>query len=202
MRRFVFITLFTLVSILAFGQKNVEARKILDKTAAVVGRSGGAFANFKLSRGKIGATYGTIAIKGKMFNARTSKVIIWYNGKTQWSYHKSTNEVNVSTPTEAQRMSMNPYTFITMYKNGYMLDMTKKDNDYLVHMTAQDKQRTVQEAYLTINSKTYAPSMVKMREGSTWTTISITNFQAKNQHDSIFTFNAKDFPTAEIIDLR
>ena len=41
-----------------------------------------------------------------------------------------------------------------------------------------------------------------MKQASGWTTIKITNFQAKNQSDRIFTFNAKDFPHAEVIDLR
>ena len=41
-----------------------------------------------------------------------------------------------------------------------------------------------------------------MREGGTWTTIDITGFQAKNQPDAVFVFNAKEFPSAEVIDLR
>lgn len=41
-----------------------------------------------------------------------------------------------------------------------------------------------------------------MRQGTTWTTISISNFQSKNQPNSTFIFSAKDFPQAEVIDLR
>ena len=41
-----------------------------------------------------------------------------------------------------------------------------------------------------------------MREGGTWTTISVTGFKAQNQNDATFVFNAKDFPSAELIDLR
>ncbi|EFI71442.1 conserved hypothetical protein [Segatella baroniae B14] len=41
-----------------------------------------------------------------------------------------------------------------------------------------------------------------MRQNKDWTTISITNFQPKNQPDQIFSFNSKDFPSAEVIDLR
>ncbi len=29
------------------------------------------------------------------------QAIVWYNGKTQWTYMKKTNEVNVSNPTQA-----------------------------------------------------------------------------------------------------
>lgn len=184
-----------------FAQNSQQAMKVLNKTAAVVGRKGGAQADFTVSGKKTGTQSGTIAIKGNMFQARTKKAIIWYNGKTQWSYLKMTNEVNISTPNEAKRMSMNPYTFISMYKNGYNLSMTTKGGNYVVHMVAQNQKRSVPEAYITI-SKSYKPSVVRMRQGNDWTTIYVNNFVAKNQPNSKFSFNAKDFPKADVIDLR
>jgi len=198
----ILLGLLLLVSVCVSAQSSAQAMKVLNKTASVVGRKGGAQANFNISGKKIGAQSGTIAIKGNKFQARTRKAIVWYNGKTQWSYLKMTNEVNVSNPNEAKRMSMNPYTFISMYKNGYNLSMTKSGSSYVVHMVAQNKKRSVQEAYITINKRTYTPSLVKMRQGNDWTYISVNNFRAVNQPDSKFTFNAKDFPKADIIDLR
>lgn len=183
-------------------QNAAQAKKILDKTTAIIGNRGGASANFKISGVKVGSATGSIAIKGNKFHARAGNAIVWFNGKTQWSYLKSTNEVNVTTPSEAQRMRMNPYTFISMYKSGYTLGMTPKGANYQVHMKAQNAQRSVQEVYLTINKKTYKPSIIKMREGQKWTTITITNFRTANLSDAVFTFNAKDFPSAEVIDLR
>lgn len=198
----ILITLFTF-TLGAFAQNAAQARKLLDRTAALVGRKGGASANFSISGNKVTATSGTLAIKGAMFNAHTPKATIWYNGKTQWTYMKSTNEVNVSKPTEAKRMQMNPLTFLSMYKNGYTLSMSSEGNNKVVHMTAQNKQRTVQEVYITINPKTAVPSKIRMRDvKKNWTTITISNFQAKNQSTKSFSFNAKDFPSAEIVDLR
>lgn len=202
MKKLVFITLMLLTIVGASAQNATQARKVLDKTAAIVGNKGGASANFKVQGAKIGTASGSISIKGNKFHARTANAIVWFDGKTQWSYLKQTNEVNVSTPTEAQRMRMNPYTFITMYKNGYTLGMTTKGANYQVHLTAQNKQRSVQEVYLTINKATYKPSVIKMREGGQWTTITISNFQPKTLSDNIFKFNAKDFPKAEVVDLR
>ena len=202
MKKTILVSLLLLTTICISAQNATEARKILDKTASVIGRKGGASASFKISNAKIGSTSGTIAIKGNKFHARTPQAIVWFNGKTQWSYMTSTDEVNISTPTEAQQMSMNPYKFINMYKQGYTLSMNKSGQNYNVHLVAQNKQRTVQEMYILVNAKTYTPSQVKMREGQTWTTITISSFQAKNQPDAIFAFKAKDFPTAEVVDLR
>lgn len=196
------LLLATLQTIVSYAQNPTLARKVLDKTAAVVGNKRGASAKFAVSGSKIGTASGTIAIKGSMYHVSTPKAIVWFNGKTQWSYLKSTNEVNVTTPSAAQRMKMNPYAFITLYKSGYNLGVTTKGGNQVVHMTAQNKAQAVQEIYLTVNSKTFVPSMVKMKENGTWTTISISGFTTKSLSNSTFTFKQKEFPSAEVIDLR
>ena len=177
-----------------------EARKVLDKTAAVVTRKGGASASFTISGGKIGIQSGTIAIKGNKFCATTSAAKMWYNGKTQWTYMKSNNEVNVSTPDAKKQMMLNPYTFITLYKNGYNLSMKTEGKTHQVHMVAQGNS-SIKEMYITIDSS-YHPTKVRMNQNGTWTTITITNFSAKNLSDGAFQFNSKDYPTAEVVDLR
>ena len=182
-------------------QKDNEARKVLDKTAAIVGNKGGALANFKLTSGKIGTINGTISIKGNKFYARTSKATVWFNGKTQWSYLPSTNEVNVSNPNESQQAAMNPYTFINMYKSGYKLSMNKVGHDYQVHLVAEKGNKGIPEIYVLVDA-TYMPKQVKMKRGGEWSTITISNFQQKNLSDHLFSFNSKDFPSAEVVDLR
>ena len=190
-----------LACVLSLGAGAQTAKQILDKTAAVVGRKGGASANFTIASGKDVNTSGTVAIKGKKFFAATPEAKVWFDGKTQWTYMKSTNEVNVSNPTQSQQMSMNPYTFINIYKTGYNMTAKNIGAGYEVHLVAQNQKRTVQEMYITV-SRTYQPTKVRMRQGKSWTNISISNFQAKNQSDATFRFPSKDFVTAEVIDLR
>lgn len=202
MRKILFLLLLVLFSFGANAQNAAEAKSVLDKTAKIVGRSGGAQANFTISSSKIGSTSGTLAIKGRKFHASTPQAIVWYDGKTQWTYMKKTNEVNITVPSQAQRMRMNPTTFINLYKSGYDLSMTSNGSTYTVTMKAKSSKRSVQEAVVSINKSTYIPTSVKMRQGSSWTTISISGFKTKNQPNSVFTFSSKDFPQAEIIDLR
>ena len=190
-------------SVQSMAQSNpAQARAILDKTSKVIGHKSGVSASFTLNNPTTGNVSGTIAVKGGKFNARTPQAIVWFNGKTQWTYMKKTQEVNVTTPTQAQQMTMNPYTFINLYKTGYNMTLTQNAQSYEVHLTAQNKKRTVQELYISINKKSYVPSRIKMRQNSTWSTITVSNFKAKNQPNSVFTFNQKDFTQAEVIDLR
>ena len=200
MKRLHFIIVALLLSMAVYSQNAAQARKILDKTAAVVGRKEGASADFSIS-GKHANASGTISIKGNKFNARTSQAIVWYDGKTQWTYLKSSGEVNISTPTEAQQQSMNPYKFINIYKNGFKLGMKNVSGGWQIHLYATNQKRTIKEMYITI-SKNYLPQTIKMRQSNGWSTIKVSNFKAKNLSDATFKFNAKDYPHAEIIDLR
>lgn len=196
---FLFTCFFTTFS---FAQTGNQAKQILDETAAVLSRKGGASASFQLSNAKMGKVSGTIAIKGNKFHAATPQAIVWFNGKTQWTYLKKTEEVNVTTPTQAQQMMMNPYTFINIYKTGYVMTASTASNSYEVHLKAQNNKRTIQEMYITVDKKTYVPLTVKMRQQKAWTTISISNFKGVNQPASLFVFNSKEFPGAEVVDLR
>lgn len=202
MKNFAAYLLLILFSITPVSAQNAQqARTMLDKIAKTIGRSGGASASFTMSNGS-GNVSGTIYIKGKKFHARTSEAIVWYNGKTQWTYMKKNEEVNVSNPTQAQQQLMNPYTFINIYKSGYNLSMKTKGNNQEIHLVARDKKRGIPELYITANKKTCIPTVVKMKHNQKWTTITIRNFSAKNVSDNVFTFKAKDYPSAEIIDLR
>ena len=181
----------------AYGQ---SAKEVLDKTAATVSNKGGAQAGFSINGQSMNAS-GTIAIKGKKFHATTPQATIWFDGKTQWTYMKKNDEVNVANPTESQLAAINPYHFIYLYKNGYNSSMEKKGGNFVVTLKATGKKQ-IQEMVLTIGQKSYVPSQIRYKTAKGWTTIDIRNFKAANLSDSMFRFNSKDFPKAEIIDLR
>lgn len=200
-QRNILFALAFMLSVNAFSQSFADAKKVLDKAAAVVGRRGGAAANFSITGGEVGRTSGSIIIKGNKFKAITPETTIWFDGKTQWAYMKSTNEVNVSTPSEAKRLSMNPYAFITMYKNGYHMSMKATAAAYIVHLQAIHPARSMQEFYVTI-SKTFYPQQIKMLQGKKWVTINISSFRAASHPNSYFRFRHSDAPSAEVVDLR
>lgn len=185
----------------AFGQTAAEARKILDRAAAIVGNKNGVTARFDISGEKIGKTAGTISIKGNKFQATTPQAIVWYNGTTQWTYVKKNNEVNVSAPDAAKQLTVNPTTFLRLYKKGYKMSATTSGSNHLVHLTAEGRQQ-IQEAYVLVSKQTGAPVQIKVKRSGKWMVINISGVQQKKLSDATFTFNAKDYPTAEVIDLR
>lgn len=193
--------LLAFMAVLSLGAFAQTAQQVLDKTAKVIGNKSGASANFSMSSPKYGSASGTIAIKGNKFTASTTQANVWYDGKTMWTYVKNTQEVNISNPTEAQQQSMNPYKFLTIYKNGFNLGMTTLSSGWKIHLTAANQQRSIKEMYITVD-KNYYPKEIRMRQNNGWTTIKVSGFKARSLSDSAFRFNAKDYPKAEVIDLR
>ena len=198
MKRIGIIMVAALMSMGSFAQ---SAKAVLDKAAATITAQSGVKANFKMTTAN-GSTSGTIAIKGKKFYATTPQAKVWFDGKTQWTYLKNNDEVNVSNPTEAQLQAINPYNFINIYKRGYTYTMNTAGSDYVIHLMASNADRKIKELFISVNKKSYQPKQVKMLQGKKWTTFDINSIKKENIPDSQFRFNAKDFPKAEVIDLR
>ena len=197
MKKIVLVMSFMLSCTLSFAQ---TAKSVLDKTAAVVSNQNGVQANFTMTGG-MGDVSGTIAVKGRKFHATTPVATMWFDGKTMWTYMNKNDEVNVTTPNEAQLQKINPYNFINLYKQGYNMTMSKSDKVYTVHLTAKNSNK-IQELFITVDKKSYHPTQVKMLQGKKWTVFDISNLKAQTLSDATFTFNSKDFPSAEVIDLR
>jgi outer membrane lipoprotein-sorting protein len=198
MKKICFLIAATLISAATFAQ---TAKSVLDKAAANITVKSGVQAKFKMT-GSMGNTSGTIAIKGRKFHATTPQAIVWFDGKTQWTYMKNNDEVNVTTPTESQLQAINPYNFINLYKNGYDATLNSSGKDYVVHLTASTKDKKIRELFITVNKSSNTPTQVKLLQGTKWTIFDISDLKKQSVPDSQFRFNAKDFPQAEIIDLR
>lgn len=198
MKKIVFTMTLLLATIAVYAQ---TATQVLDKTAQKLTAKSGVKADFKASTPQ-GSITGTIAVKGNKFMATTQHTKVWFDGKTQWTYLTRNDEVNISNPKDSELQSLNPYNFINMYKKGYKSTMRKDGGSYIVHLTADSKAKKVQELFITVDSKSYNPTQVKMLQGKKWTTFDVTNLKQEKLPDSMFRFNSKDFPTAEVIDLR
>lgn len=205
MKTFLKSILAVLVMSMAFVNANADntsaqAKKILDKAAAKVSIKSGTQMSFSISSDKFAKQNGTIVVKGKKFNARTPNAIIWFDGKTQWTYLKNNEEVSITTPDASKQAQMNPYTFINLYKKGYSLSLTKSSSGNQVHLVAQGK-KSIQELYILVDAN-YNLKQVKMKQNGTWTTITLSNIKNVNVSDAAFTYKASECPNAEVIDLR
>ena len=202
MKRFA-ITFFTIMCAVLFASTteaaNVDATKILDKTAARISIAKGVRMNFAIANAKF-SQKGALTVKGTKFRASTASAEIWYDGKTQWTYNKANDEVNIAAPSASVQQQMNPYYFLNLYKQpGYAKTATATRNGYEIHLTGKGKG--ISEMYVSVD-KGYNLKQVKFKQGGSWTTITVSNIRSASVADSYFRFNSKDYPKAEVIDLR
>ena len=196
------IFIFIMGLMMAVGVNAESAKSILDKAAATVSNPNGVQANFEMRSKQFGNTTGSISIKGKKFHASTPQAIIWFDGKTQYTYMKQNDEVNISNPSESDLQAINPCNFINIYKKGFKLSSKKVNNSYEVHLKATDKKRKIQEMYIIVDQKSYRPTHIKMQQNGKWSVLLISGLKSTTLDDDLFRFDSKDFPQAEIIDLR
>lgn len=176
------------------------AKSVLDRTAQVVSNKSGVTASFTISSLQNGSASGTISVKGRKFYAKTSIGTVWFDGKTQWTYVPQNEEVNINTPTASELQSINPYAFIYLYRQGYTLSMKTSGQNYIV--TLKSSTKSIRQMDITLSRQSYIPSRVSMLQNKRWTTVNISNFKRANLSDTLFRFNKKAYPHAEIIDLR
>ena len=199
MEKYIFSILIALLTLPVFAQKQAQAKLMLDKTAAAFEKAGGVQADFTVEAfnkgGSLGKAIGNIKLKGEKFLLKTSETISWFDGKTQWSYLTQNDEVNISTPTEEELQGMNPYALLYLYKKGF---------DYKLGVEKKFRGTPVSEVVLTATNKKQEPVFiaVEQRDGSR-SEITITRYQTGLKlADSVFVFDKKQYPTAEVIDLR
>lgn len=213
MNKYIFSILLALLSLPVFAQKQTQVKLVLDKTAAAFEKAGGVKAEFTVqafNKGRsVGVTNGTIELKGEKFFLKTSETISWFDGKTQWSYLTGSDEVNISTPTEAELQGLNPYAFLYLYKKGFDYELGKvdrfRDNEvYEVILRSANKKQELSHIVLYVMKDTYEPVYIKLdlRDGSR-NEITINSYHTGLKlPDSVFVFDKKEYPTAEVIDLR
>lgn len=189
-----------------------KAQDILDKTAAKLKNSGGIEAVFEATAFKgtteTGSAGGTIKVKGNKFKIESNSLTTWFDGKTQWTLLAGSDEVNVSTPTAAELQAINPYSFINIYKKGYAATLTKASYEgksvHEVRLVTTSKKSSMQKILLTIDPTTLMPLSVRFKNAKgDWTRIRVRSIKTGRKFaDAAFTFDPKQHPGIEVIDLR
>ena len=215
MKKYIFSVLIALLSLPVIAQQQQsQAKVVLEKTAEAFKKAGGVRADFTLKAvndGHLeGRENGIIQLKGEKFMLKTSETTTWFDGKTQWSYMVRNDEVNVSNPTQEELQQINPYTFLYMYQKGfsYKLGTMKTFRGkaiWEVVLTAKDKAQDLERITLYVTKERYEPLyiLLQQRAHPTRNAITVTGYQTGQKYaDTLFTFDRKQYPSAEIIDLR
>ncbi|MDR1632681.1 MAG: hypothetical protein LBR97_07365 [Dysgonamonadaceae bacterium] len=197
----------------AMSQKDAKAKELLDKSSVALEQAGDVSAYFTLNiKDEINkasqAFDGTILMKGNKFKIDTPDQNIYFDGKTQWIYRKSYEEVNVTQPASEEIQALNPKSIFAIYKKNcnYKYVGTKTDIKMrkVQEVNIFPQKGEISQITIQINTTDYFPvSFHIFYKNKIENIIYINKYQTKqNFSDSQFVFDNTQYPDVEIIDLR
>lgn len=213
--RSIILTLsFILVSAASFAQSSTESKAILDKASQLFEQSEGVKLSFTLAPdnpngGAFEPQEGVAFVKGNKFKLDMPYSTTWFDGITQWVLLNDANEVNISSPTPQELVSISPLGLLNMYKTEYVLKKPAQRNYNgkvitEIEMTPIKKSQDFMSLTISLDNKTNSVVMIRFttRDGNK-NKLTISNYNSNNKFtNDLFRFNKSNHPGVEIIDLR
>lgn len=199
---------------LVHAQNDPKALEVLNKASQAYNRAGGVKAGFSIKILAKGGSVkdnlsGNILLKGSKFKLETGDMTTWFDGSNQWVYLTSNNEVSLSKPNSKELLMINPVNVFQLYQHGYnsKLLADKVENGkkyYQVELKPYTKNENTLSIVACFEKSSYRPvSIVITNKDKSGSRISIGSYlTGQNYADALFAFNPKDFPDAEVVDLR
>ncbi len=191
-----------LSSLSVFGAES--AASLLDKVRAKFSSSPSVEALFTV-KGADKPLQGSAVMAGSSYALTTPQLLVWFDGKTQWAYMKTSREVNVSEPDADEIMEANPFAILTSHSSYYSpLRLQDKGGLWRVRLTPRDKNSQINEIVISINPSTSWPENVSISfSDDRKIDLHIDKISVgKAVKPSAFRYDPSLYPASEIIDLR
>jgi outer membrane lipoprotein carrier protein len=213
-----FLATLSFVSFFAFAQTTVQTDKkaegILTKVSAKYKSMKSVKATFVITvenqkENTKDVQKGTICLKGNKYKLEIAGQDVMSDGKTRWTYVKDANEIQIDNQ-KTDENAITPANIFTMYEKGWLFKFAGEQNDKgmvyeLIELVPIDpKKKNIFKVKLAVNKNDKFITNAKLydKNGSIQTiAVSKLSPDACNA-DSVFSFNAKKYPGAEVIDLR
>lgn len=152
---------------------------------------------------------GDATVKGTKFRLKMAGQEIFNDGKLMATYIKETNEVNLQDFDPSAGGDLDPTRIYSAYKKGfkYAFLQEKKEGAQtyeVVELTSTGKSSQVDKVQIQVNKADKSINSWKIfQKNGQKVTYKVEQFQPDVAvADTYFTFNAKQFPGVEVVDLR
>ena len=199
----------------SLGHSDPQAKQVLDRASAKIKSFKAIQASFTLEiqdgqGNSQGVKKGTILMKGNKYKVDLTGQEIYNDGKTNWTYDKSSNEVTITKPDPSSNSLASPQTLLTdFYDKDFLYKMNGEQKlggktVQEIEMTPVDKTRNFHKIYLYIDKKSHLISSGKIldKNGNRYV-YTINNLNGKASiSDASFVFDKSKHPGVEEVDLR
>ncbi len=193
-------TLFTLC--LAVTMTAQTAVSVLDDVAARFKKDGDVEIDFTIKNDNVPSA-GKIKLSGEKFCLELDGMVVWFDGETMWTYVADNQEVNVTNPSATEVAKMNPYAFVTMYRNGYEVGYGKSTSDYYeINLAANDASKSIKNINLRISKTAKRLQYVALTSAHGTSEVQVSSYNSVKHSPSAFVFDKNKYKDVEVIDLR
>lgn len=149
---------------------------------------------------------GSMVVSGNKYSFTAGNYMVWFDGKTMWTYLKNSREVTITEPTEEELLQSNPFEILAHSNTHYNIKRLTDRSDGLTRVSLTPKGTN--DAGITratvILSKENWPKKITLEFASGGTMVfeisSIT--EGRSLPISTFKYDGKKNPASETIDLR
>jgi outer membrane lipoprotein-sorting protein len=208
LRLSIIVYIFSIVGLNA--QNNADAEKVINNLIASI-KTTAVKTNFQLSvTEKNGVNSqpvsGTFVLKANKFTLEMDETKVWFNGKTQWTYVKSDNEVTITEPSVDELAQINPMAILASFKAKSLIRFckAKSTSSELIELIPKSKKDEFTKVEVQLNKKTKTLESIRLVDKKKSITIlKLTNYKnIGNVTDDMFTFKKINYKNILINDLR
>ena len=205
-----FLFAFTLiVSQLAFGQFDPEAKEVLDRMSSKYRNVPAFSAGFEQTlinetAGIDETMSGAIMVKGDKYVLDIAGQKIFNDGTDVWSYNEEFGEVTVS-PYEEEEQEISLNNIWDIYQEGfkYILLANNDNGNQVIDLDPVNRDKSYFKIRMMIGQDFSLNSFIVFENGGNRYQYTIKDFKEKpDLSDESFTFNTADYPGVEVIDFR
>jgi outer membrane lipoprotein-sorting protein len=153
---------------------------------------------------------GNLLIKKNKYKINSQGSIVYFNGKTMWTYIQDNNEVTITEPdAEPDDFLSNPAAFFTLYKRDFKYRYVQETTingvgAHEIDLFPKNLNQPYSRIKVFIGSKSDLPLVIKSvgKDGVDYSVTLKNLLLDKETSDDVFTFDAAKFKKVEIVDMR
>lgn len=147
---------------------------------------------------------GTMILDGERYVLMMEDMKLWCDGKTQWSYMESVDEIYVTDANSDAAQNLSPLYIMETCCNGYASSLKLDGDIAVVTLVAQGDDGIVDEVEFSADAKKCMLRSMKISlSGQGHIIVDLDNYKANCEFDkTAFECPVKEYPTAVVVDMR
>ena len=149
---------------------------------------------------------GTMTVAGDRFKLEIGDMVTWYDGRNQWTYVKSDNEITITQPTVEELAQINPFAIISSIRGRFNASLLSSDStaDNVVFTPRGSANVGITRMIVKFSKTTSWPNEIAIETDIVETGKILVKSVTPGGKLAVTSFSCdtKQYPKAEIIDLR